>query len=73
MKPTMTRHVMSCHQLLTHRRGVLLGTTHLKQQMHRWQVDLNPSTAARAGAQPMDTRPQQTAITQAPQRARADT
>ena len=62
----MTRHVMSCRQLLTHRRGVLLGTTHLQQQMHRWQVDLYPATGAGTGAQPMDARPQQAAITQPP-------
>jgi hypothetical protein len=73
MKLTMTRHGMSCRQLLTPKRGVLLGTTNLQQQMHRWQVDLNPATAARAGTQPMDTRPQQTTITQPPQRARANT
>jgi hypothetical protein len=64
---------MSCRQRLTPRRGVLLGTTHLQQQMHRWQVDLYPSTAAGTGAQPMDARPQQTAITQPPERTRADT
>jgi len=70
---TTMRHGMSCRQLLTPKLGVLLGTTNLQQQMHRWQVDLNPATAARAGTQPMDARPQQTAITQPPQRASADT
>jgi len=64
---------MSCRQLLTPKRGVLLGTTNLQQQMHRWQVDLYPSTAAGTGAQPVDARPQQAAITQPPERARADT
>jgi hypothetical protein len=63
---TMTRHVMSCRQLLTHRRGVLLGTTNLEEQVHRWKVDLNPSTGAGAAAQPVDARPQQAAITQPP-------
>jgi hypothetical protein len=58
MKLMMTRHVMSCRQRLAHRRGVLLGTTNLQQQMHRWQVDLNPATGAGAAAQPVDTRPQ---------------
>ncbi len=52
---------------------MLLGTTNLKQQVHRWQVDLNPATGAGAGAQPMDARPQQAAITQPPERTRADT
>ncbi len=37
--PTMTRHVMSCRQRLARKRGVLLGTAHLQQQMHRWQVE----------------------------------
>ncbi len=69
----MTRHGMSCRQRLAPKRGVLLGTANLQQQMHRWQVDLYPATGARAGTQPMDAGPQQTAITQAPQRARADT
>jgi hypothetical protein len=58
MKPMMTRHGMSCRQRLARKRGVLLCTTHLQQQMHRWQVDLNPATAAGTAAQPMDARPQ---------------
>ncbi len=62
----MTRHGMSCRQLLARKLGVLLGTTHLQQQMHRWQVDLYPATGAGTGAQPMDARPQQAAITQPP-------
>jgi hypothetical protein len=70
---TTMRHVMSCRQRLTPKRGVLLGTAHLQQQMHRWKVDLNPATGAGAAAQPVDTRPQQAAITQPPQRACADT
>jgi hypothetical protein len=69
----MTRQGMSCRQLLTPKRGVLLGTTHLQQQVTRWQVDLHTATAAGTGTQPMDTRPQQAAITQPPQRTRADT
>jgi hypothetical protein len=73
MKPTMTRQGMSCHQLLTPKRGVLLGTANLQQQVHRWQVDLNTAAAAGTGTQPVDARPQQTAITQPPQRTRADT
>jgi hypothetical protein len=73
MKPTTTRHVMSCRQRLARKRGVLLGTAHLQQQMHRWQVDLNTAAAAGTGAQPMDARPQQAAIPQPPQRACADT
>jgi hypothetical protein len=68
---TTTRHGMSCRQLLARKLGVLLGTTHLQQQMHRWQVDLNTAAAAGTAAQPMDARPEQTAITQPPQRARA--
>jgi hypothetical protein len=74
MKLMMTVHVrQSCHRSAAHRRGVLLCTTHLEQQMHRWKVDLNPSTAAGTGAQPVDAGPQQAAITQPPQRTRADT
>jgi hypothetical protein len=73
MKPMMTRHGMSCRQLLTPKRGVLLCTANLQQQMNRWQVDLNTAAAAGTRTQPVDTRPQQTAITQPPQRARADT
>jgi hypothetical protein len=70
---TTTRHGMSCRQRLTPKRGVLLGTTHLQQQMHRWQVDLNTAAAAGTGTQPVDTRPQQTAITQPPEGTCADT
>jgi hypothetical protein len=73
MKPMMTRQGMSCRQLLTPKLGVLLGTAHLQQQSHRWQVDLNPATGAGAAAQPMDARPQQAAIPQPPERTRADT
>ncbi len=61
------RHGMSCRQRLARKLGVLLCTTNLEQQVHRWQVDLNPATAARTAAQPVDPRPQQTAITQAPE------
>jgi hypothetical protein len=57
---------MSCRQLLTPKRGVLLCTTHLQQQMHRWQVEHHPATGAGTGAQPVDARPQQAAITQPP-------
>jgi succinylglutamate desuccinylase len=64
---TTMRHGMSCRQLLARKLGVLLCTANLQQQMHRWKVDLHTATAARAGAQPMDTRPQQAAITQPPQ------
>ena len=66
MKPMMTRHGMSCRQLLARKLGVLLGTTHLQQQMHRWQVDLHTAAAAGTGTQPVDTRPQQAAIPQPP-------
>ena len=72
MKLMTTVHVRrSCHRSAAHRRGVLLGTTNLEQQMHRWQVDLYPATGAGTGAQPVDARPQQAAIPQAPERARA--
>ena len=68
MKLMTTVHVrQSCHRSAAHKRGVLLCTTNLEQQMHRWQVDLNPATAARAGTQPVDARPQQAAIPQPPQ------
>ena len=67
------RHGMSCRQRLARKLGVLLCTTNLEQQVHRWQVDLNPATGAGAAAQPVDARPQQAAIPQPPERTRADT
>ncbi len=70
---TTTRHGMSCRQRLARKLGVLLCTAHLQQQMHRWQVDLNLATGAGTGAQPMDARPQQAAITQPPEGTCADT
>ncbi len=73
MKLMMTRQGMSCRQRLTPKLGVLLCTANLQQQMHRWQVDLHTSTAAGTAAQPVDARPEQAAIPQPPQRARADT
>jgi hypothetical protein len=40
MKLTTTVHARrSCHRSAAHRRGVLLGTTNLQQQVHRWQVE----------------------------------
>jgi len=74
MKLMTTVHARrSCHRSAAHKRGVLLCTTNLEQQMHRWQVDLHTATAAGAAAQPVDAGPQQTAIPQPPQRTRANT
>ena len=61
----------SCRRWLAHRPAVLLGSVNLKQQPRRWQIDHHPTTATRRAPQPVDARPQETAITQPVQRAQA--
>ena len=60
MKPTMTRHGMSCRQRLAHRRGVLLGSHNTKNQKRRRHVDQQHPAMARSGAAPMDASTQNT-------------